>query len=164
MTSPAPLLFDTYYHIYNRGVNRVNIFMEERNYEYFLQLYEKHIEPVVDTFGYCLLRNHFHLLVRVKSKGEIQSQIQAQSLRVFETLRDSLNKVMKLLNFLRPNFIKLLVLFILILNSMLVPVHREATSKVSWDQIRGIPYPFLVLTEYRGPCSPENTFCVEITF
>ena len=89
MTSPPPLLFDTYYHIYNRGVNRVNIFMEERNYEYFLQLYEKHIEPVVDTFGYCLLRNHFHLLVRVKSKGEIQSQIQAQSLRVFETLRDS---------------------------------------------------------------------------
>lgn len=87
MTSPPPLLFDTYYHIYNRGINRENIFIEERNYDYFLQLYEKHIEPVVDTFGYCLLRNHFHLLVRVKSKDEIQSQI--QSLRVSEILRDS---------------------------------------------------------------------------
>jgi REP element-mobilizing transposase RayT len=85
MTSPPPLLFDTYYHIYNRGINRENIFIEERNYDYFLQLYEKHIEPVVDTFGYCLLRNHFHLLVRVKSKDEIQSQI--QSLRVSEILR-----------------------------------------------------------------------------
>jgi hypothetical protein len=70
--------------------------------------------------------------------------------------------VMKLLNFLRPNFTKLLMLFILILMSILVLVHREATSKVLWDQIRGIPYPFLVLTEYRGPCLPEKTFCVEI--
>lgn len=71
MTSPSPLLYDTYYHIYNRGVNRENIFLEERNYEYFLKLYEKHIEPVVDTFAYCLLRNHFHLSVRVKSEEEI---------------------------------------------------------------------------------------------
>jgi hypothetical protein len=59
MTSPSPLRYDTYYHIYNRGVNRENIFFEERNYEYFLNLYWKHIEPVVDTFAYCLLRNHF---------------------------------------------------------------------------------------------------------
>ena len=26
MTSPSPLLYDTYYHIYNRGNNRENIF------------------------------------------------------------------------------------------------------------------------------------------
>jgi putative transposase len=52
-------------------VNRENIFFEERNYEYFLNLYWKHIEPVVDTFAYCLLRNHFHLAIRVKSEEEI---------------------------------------------------------------------------------------------
>jgi len=104
MTSPSPLLFDTYYHIYNRGVNRENIFFEERNYEYFLKLYEKHIEPVVDTFGYCLLRNHFHLVVRVRSEEEIidnkktlrvssaNGQRGGQSLRVSETLRDSREK------------------------------------------------------------------------
>jgi len=40
-------LFDTYYHLYNRGVNRGNIFIEERNYEYFLKRYEKHITPVI---------------------------------------------------------------------------------------------------------------------
>ena len=73
MTSPPALLYETYYHIYNRGVNRENIFFEERNYEYFLKLYEKYIVPVVDTFGYCLLRNHFHLAVRVKSEEEIQT-------------------------------------------------------------------------------------------
>jgi hypothetical protein len=73
MTSPSPLLFDTYYHIYNRGNNRENIFIEERNYEYFLKLYEKHIVPVADTFAYCLLRNHFHVGVRTKSEDEIKA-------------------------------------------------------------------------------------------
>ena len=53
MTSPSPLLYDTYYHIYNRGTNGENIFVQERNYEYFLKLYEKHIVPVADTFAYC---------------------------------------------------------------------------------------------------------------
>jgi len=71
MTSPSPLLFDTYYHIFNRGTNGENIFIEERNYEYFLKLYEKHVSPIADTFAYCMLRNHFHLAVRVKSEGEI---------------------------------------------------------------------------------------------
>jgi putative transposase len=71
MTNPPPLLFDTYYHIYNRGNNRENIFVEERNYEYFLRLYEKHITPVADTFSYCLLRNHFHVCLRTKSEEEI---------------------------------------------------------------------------------------------
>ena len=81
MTSPSPLLYDTYYHIYNRGVNRDNIFIEERNYEYFMQLYAKYIEPVAATYAYCLLKNHFHVLIRVKPEQEIRT------LRVSETLR-----------------------------------------------------------------------------
>jgi len=60
-----------YYHIYNRGNNREDLFVEERNYTYFLNLYARYIEPVAETFAYCLLRNHFHLLVRIKSEGEI---------------------------------------------------------------------------------------------
>lgn len=75
MTSPTPLLFDEYYHIYNRGVNRENIFVEERNYDHFMRLYVKHLLPVVDTFAYCLLRNHFHLLVKVKSEQEIRKTL-----------------------------------------------------------------------------------------
>jgi REP element-mobilizing transposase RayT len=71
MTSPSPLLYDTYYHIYNRGVNRENIFIEERNYDLFLRLYEKHLMPLVDTFAYCMLRNHFHICLRTKSEDEI---------------------------------------------------------------------------------------------
>ncbi|HXV43989.1 MAG TPA: transposase [Anaerolineae bacterium] len=70
MSSPPPLEHNTYYHIFNRGNNRENLFKEERNYPYFLKLNVHHIEPVADTFAYCLLPNHFHLLVRVKSETE----------------------------------------------------------------------------------------------
>lgn len=73
MSSPSPLLFDTYYHIYNRGTNGENIFVQEKNYAYFLKLYEKHISPVADTFAYCMLRNHFHIAIRVKSEDEIKT-------------------------------------------------------------------------------------------
>ena len=71
ITSPSPLLNDTYYHIYNRGVNGEDIFVEERNYDLFLRLFERHLIPVADLFAYCLLRNHFHLSVRIKSEEEI---------------------------------------------------------------------------------------------
>ena len=47
-------------------MNRENIFVEERNYDLFLRLFEKHIRPVTDLFAYCLLKNQFHLLIRTK--------------------------------------------------------------------------------------------------
>ena len=71
MASPSPLLYNTYYHIYNRGANGENIFVEERNYDLFLRLYEKHLSPVTDLFAYCMLKNHFHVSVRVRSEEEI---------------------------------------------------------------------------------------------
>ncbi len=82
MTSPSPLLYDTYYHIYNRGTNGENIFVEERNYDLFLKLYEKHLAPVTDLFAYCMLRNHFHIDIRVKSEIEIIEILSKETLRV----------------------------------------------------------------------------------
>ena len=72
MSNPIPLQYGKYYHVYNRGNNRENIFVEKRNYRYFLQLYTKHVEPVVDTYAYCLLRNHFHFLLHVKDITSFQ--------------------------------------------------------------------------------------------
>ena len=66
----APLLPGVYYHIYNRGNNCENLFLEERNYPYFLTLYAKHIEPIADTYAYCLMRNHFHFSLRIKTEEE----------------------------------------------------------------------------------------------
>jgi putative transposase len=89
VTSPARLQFGTYYHIYNRGNNREDIFFEDRNYRHFLQLYGKYIEPVADTYAYCLLPNHFHLLVRIKAAEEQKTLRVSGTLRVSKVLKPS---------------------------------------------------------------------------
>jgi len=71
MQKTIPLEPGVCYHIYNRGINGENIFREERNYAHLLNLYARHIEPVAETFAYCLLSNHFHLLVRIKETFEV---------------------------------------------------------------------------------------------
>ena len=79
MPQPVPLQYGKYYHIFNRGNNQENIFIEERNYRYLLRLHARHIMPVADTYAYCLLRNHFHFLVRIKT-------VEEQDLTGFENL------------------------------------------------------------------------------
>lgn len=64
----------SYYHIYNRGNNRCDVFLDTDSYYYFLKLYDKYITPVADTFAWCLLKNHFHILVYIKLNHEINSE------------------------------------------------------------------------------------------
>jgi REP element-mobilizing transposase RayT len=71
MENTIHLELGNYYHIYNRGTNKGNIFFEERNYEYFLKLYIQYIFPITNTYAYCLMKNHFHLLVRIKPIDEL---------------------------------------------------------------------------------------------
>ncbi|SNT04812.1 hypothetical protein SAMN05421640_2156 [Ekhidna lutea] len=73
MKNTKPLQPETYYHVYNRGINGEDIFKKEENYQYFLLKYEKYISPVADTYAYCLLKNHFHLMIRTKGGEEIQA-------------------------------------------------------------------------------------------
>ncbi len=65
------LLPNNYYHIYNHGNGNDNIFRRETNYTFFLERYHKYISPIADTFAYCLLPNHFHLVIRTKSTKEL---------------------------------------------------------------------------------------------
>ncbi len=70
-TNIEPLETNCFYHIYNRGINGENLFKEERNYAYFLEKYALYVSPFVDTYAYCLLKNHFHILVKTRSETEI---------------------------------------------------------------------------------------------
>lgn len=63
-----------YYHIFNRGNNKQDIFNEEDNYFYFLKLTKKYILPIANVYCYCLLKNHFHFLIQIKENVENPSQ------------------------------------------------------------------------------------------
>jgi hypothetical protein len=49
-----------FYHIYNRACGDEKIFVEERNYRFFMDLFEERLMQYVDLFSYCLIPNHFH--------------------------------------------------------------------------------------------------------
>lgn len=60
------------YHIYNRGNNREDLFRDPAGYAYFLQLTKRYVLPIADIYAFCLLRNHFHLLIRVLRTSELR--------------------------------------------------------------------------------------------
>lgn len=91
---------NTYYHIYNRGVEKRNIFIDNQDYEVFLHLLKYYLseenealthpieliapndKPIrprplrnlnkeIDLIAYCLMPNHFHLLVKQNTKNGI---------------------------------------------------------------------------------------------
>lgn len=78
MTSPEALHYDSFYHIYNRGINRQDIFFEPINYLHFIHLYTRFLTNHAGMVAYCLLRNHFHMLIRVKREEDIQVSFRTQ--------------------------------------------------------------------------------------
>ena len=83
-----------YYHIYNRGNSKQKIFLDKEDYNHFIQLlflcntneninfrdifitfdniYDfKRGNTLVDIGAYCLMPNHFHLLIYEKSNSNI---------------------------------------------------------------------------------------------
>lgn len=81
---------DQYYHIYNRGVNKRKIFLDAEDYRYFEWLLERTLSPTqqkdrkgraykwlsesIDLNAYCLMPNHFHLLV-YQREARVVSQL-----------------------------------------------------------------------------------------
>lgn len=73
---------DQFYHVYNRGNNRRNIFLEPEDYYYFEGLLKRYLskDVMLDSSGrfflnfsaeielvsFCLMSNHFHLLLYLK--------------------------------------------------------------------------------------------------
>lgn len=57
---------DKYYHVYNRSVGKDKLFFNDENYKYFLKRYSYYLNDKLATYAFCLLPNHFHLLVKPK--------------------------------------------------------------------------------------------------
>jgi REP element-mobilizing transposase RayT len=66
---------DTSYHIFNHANGFENVFREPENYRFFLEKYRNYISPVAETYAYCLMPNHFHLVVRIQKQEVIEELI-----------------------------------------------------------------------------------------
>jgi REP element-mobilizing transposase RayT len=80
------------YHIYNHANGTENLFKEPENYRYFLGQWEKYIQPIADALAYCLMPNHFHFLIKIRSQSEIEEiikkkSVETKSLGGFQTLQ-----------------------------------------------------------------------------
>lgn len=72
-----------FYHVYNRGISKQSIFLDHDDYAVFLNLLKRHLDtephtdnkkreliwlhPDLEMLAYCLMPNHFHLLVYQKT-------------------------------------------------------------------------------------------------
>jgi len=63
------------YHVYNRGNIRQRIFFERRNYSFFLRKMDILLTPYCNFLAWCLMPNHFHWLIQIKEKEELESFI-----------------------------------------------------------------------------------------
>lgn len=86
-----------YYHVYNRGVERRTIFLDEQDYHVFLSYLKLYLSPIdvfekiapsrklknyfeeVDLLSYCLMSNHYHMLIRQHNTTAIIGFIQSVS-------------------------------------------------------------------------------------
>ncbi|NUN71426.1 MAG: transposase [Bacteroidetes bacterium] len=78
-----------YYHVYNRGAHRSAIFFEEENYRFLIRRINKCTKKFhITLVAYCLMPNHYHLLLRVDPGGNM-----GQCLRsVFTSFTQAMNK------------------------------------------------------------------------
>ena len=59
------------YHIYNKVVGSELLFKTDADYKLFLQKLDRFTLPVANVYAYCLIPNHFHLMLKIKEPNEI---------------------------------------------------------------------------------------------
>ncbi len=93
---------DSFYHVYNRGVEKRNIFLEDYDYRVFLNLLKIYLSPLdeaklgmsslfpdkrirlrktfydeVRLMSLCLMPNHFHLLLQQQTRSSMTEFVRA---------------------------------------------------------------------------------------
>lgn len=87
-----------YYHLFNRGNNRENIFIENRNYSYFLDKVNYYLIPIANIFSYYLLPNHFHMVIQIKEGKNLPSEYQNGKKKLFQAFSNCFNPYSKSIN------------------------------------------------------------------
>jgi len=82
---------DYFYHLYNRGINGEIIFKTARNYQFFLNKIKETLLDVCDIYAYCLMPNHFHLLVKIKDEPSLKEITNLQGKDLEKGLHSSQN-------------------------------------------------------------------------
>ena len=78
-----------YYHVYNRGCNREAIFANDRNYLFLLRRVKSFLSNYpLSMVAYCLMPNHYHLLLRPEEDGALSPFVQ----RLFSSYTQAFNK------------------------------------------------------------------------
>jgi len=88
------------YHIYNHAVGRENLFLSSDNYNYFLKRYQFFIDPVAETYVYCLMPNHLHFVIEVRRdipvppsyENQIPKYVSKQFSNLFSSYSQAFNK------------------------------------------------------------------------
>src|ERR1039458_10229841 len=61
-----------FFHVLNRGNHRQMLFRQPEEYAVFLQIVSQATAKFkVDLWGYCLMGNHWHLVVEVEAMGHL---------------------------------------------------------------------------------------------
>jgi putative transposase len=67
----------TWYHVLNRGNRREVVFHKPADYDAFVKaINDAHVRLPVDILGYCLMPNHFHLVIRTHADGDLGRWLQ----------------------------------------------------------------------------------------
>ena len=86
----------SFYHVYNRGLNKMNIFNSDEDFRFFEFLIERMLSPIpyknrfgreyvnyhgqIEVHSYCLMPNHFHFLFKQNRVNAIKNFISSLSI------------------------------------------------------------------------------------
>jgi putative transposase len=87
-----PSYKDQYYHVYNRGNNREQIYFEKKNYSYFLKKVYLSFDNSIDLVAYCLMPNHYHLVVKSLAEGKLEKAMQRISTGYTRAINKAYNR------------------------------------------------------------------------
>ncbi len=87
------------YHIYNQGNNQRKIFFKRENYLFFLKKIKIYVSPYADIIAWCLMPNHFHLIILMREEElpVSESDTMTQSHRITTTKKRTLNNSIAIL-------------------------------------------------------------------